>query len=225
MSLIYQIGKGGTMAIIDSGFEPGAIVFSREQLATMPPEFRRPKPTLCTSAAHLARLFGVSTKPPASRKLHKRYQWSAEHRTRYKGHLLGIQDNPEESHIYIQAKPGENDRLVHEAFWKFARPGRKRKQKFKLPDGGVLGTIGESWELRLPKGEVFIGWSVTGYSWRRNTDHLIPVNLAAWLALARKFGQSTGRLTGTVVKGKTFVLDNGRRYPLTRVESRRGPDA
>lgn len=49
---------------------------------------------------------------------------------------------------------------------------------------------------------------------------LIPANIEGWLAMARAFGRQTDRKTGMIANSKTFILDSGRRYPLSRLESR-----
>src|SRR5262245_27316819 len=80
VALIYDLAKAGEMPIVDSWGPSGTIVFDRAQLKTLPPEFRRPKPAVCTSAQHLARMLGISSKKaPAPARLHKKHQWSREY--------------------------------------------------------------------------------------------------------------------------------------------------
>ena len=94
-----------------------------------------------------------------------------------------------------------------------------------MPQGGGLSSLLVHKELRLPGGEVFIPLDVTGYDSRPNTDHLVPANIERWLAIARAFGRATGRKTGMIKKGRSFVLDTGRRFPLDRLESRTAPES
>ena len=219
VTLIYDLARAGDMAMVESGGPAGAILFDRSQARVLPAEFRRPKPVLCTSAAHLARLLGVSTKPArAPAKLHKRFQWSHDHDTRYRGRLHGLREDPQERYIYLQVLPGETEDSLQIAQGKYIR-----QSKTKVPDGGNIGTVGYAWELRLPSGEVFIALRVVGYSWKANSDHGIPSRIEAWLRIARAFARASKRQCGTIVGGKTFVLDNGRRYPLRKLESRLAP--
>ncbi len=224
ISLIYDLAKAGDMAMIESGGPSSTILFDRAQLKSMPPEFRRPKPALCTSAGQLARMLGVSTeKPPARPKLGKTHQWSRDHDNRYLGRLPGLrEDNPSERHICVEIKPGEGLEFIAKSLAQFTRALKKQKQP--VPEGGGLTSMCVHKEPRLPTGEIFIPLDVTGYGWRPNTDHLIPANIERWLAIARAFGRETGRNTGMIVNGKMFVLDTGRRYPLAKLESRTAPD-
>jgi hypothetical protein len=71
---------------------------------------------------------------------------------------------------------------------------------------------------------VFVPWKVTGYASRVGTEHLEPWNIETWLKMARAYARTAKRRTGTIVNGKTFILDDGRQIPLGRLESRRTPD-
>src|SRR5262245_57369897 len=58
ISLLYELAKAGRMAMMEAG--PGAILFDKAQLKTLPAELRRPKPAVCSSPAELARMLGFS---------------------------------------------------------------------------------------------------------------------------------------------------------------------
>src|SRR5512138_1567121 len=109
ISLIYALGRAGNMTIVDSWGPSSTIVFDRSQVKTLPAEFRRPKPALCTSVGELARMLEVSTEKrrKASPTLGKKYQWSKDHDNRYLGRLPGLTEDSERRYIYIGTKPGE----------------------------------------------------------------------------------------------------------------------
>lgn len=222
LSLVFALAKTGGMVMVEGG--PSTVLFERTQSKTLPPEFRRPKPVVCTSVAHLARMFGVSTKQPvrAEPKLGKKHQWSRDHDNRYLGRLPGLTEERNVKQLFIETRAGEGLEHLLKDFPRFVRA--LKKQGESVPEGGGLSSMAVHKELRLPGGEVFIPLDVTGYSWRANTEHLIQPNIEAWLGIARAFCRTTKRQTGMIVKGKTFVLDGGRRYPLSRLESRTAPD-
>jgi len=99
--------------------------------------------------------------------------------------------------------PGRTPPRVPRPRPRFIKALKKRK---KIPEGGGITSILMHWELRLPGGEVFIPWHVTGYGWRVNTAHLIMPTLEKWLAIARAFAHQTNRRTGMITKGKALVL-------------------
>jgi hypothetical protein len=220
ISLIYELAKAGGMAMVDAGAS-GTILFDKAQLKTVPAEFRRPRPAICASAAQLARMLGFSLKDlPSGPPPPKQYRWSILKSTRW-DRLPGFHENPKERELYVETKPGEalNTQLDH--LFDFIKALKKRK---KLPEGGGITSILMHWELRLPGGEVFIPWHVTGYGWRANTENLILPTLEKWLAIARAFARQTSRRTGIITRGKALVLDTESRYPLSVLESRYVPD-
>jgi hypothetical protein len=106
------------------------------------------------------------------------------------------------------------------------RSGRFLKEHKRTTGRGPPGAggVGSSdWLTRLPTGEVLVPWGVTGYDCRPDTDHLIPANIEAWMAILT-FARQTRRATGSIVGGKKFVLDDGRSSPLTACYSRRARD-
>jgi len=222
ISLVFALAKTGGMVMIEGG--PSTVLFDRAQSKTLPLEFRRPKPVVCTSVAHLARTFGLSTKQPARAepKLGKKHQWSHDHDNRYLGRLPGLTEQRNVKHLFIETRPGEGLEHLLKDFPRFVRA--LKKQGNSVPEGGGLSSMAVHKELRLPGGEIFIPLDVTGYSSRANTDHLVQPNIEAWLAIARAFCRKTKRKTGIIVKCKTFVLDGGQRYPLSRLKSRTAPD-
>ena len=225
ISLIYALARAGSMAIVDSWGPSSTILFDRAQLKTLPPELRRLKPALCASAAQLARMLEVSTETPrrSPPKLGKKYQWSKDHNNRYLGRLPGLTEDPEIRYIYIETKSGEGLDLLIQDWHRYLRA--QKKQGKTVPQGGGLSSMYVHKELRLPGGEIFIPLDVTGYECRPNADHLVPANIERWLAIARAFGRATSRKTGMILRAKSFVLDTGRRYPLSRLESRTAPES
>jgi hypothetical protein len=226
--LIYELAKAGGMVWVDAWAPSSTILFDAAQRESVPPEFRRPRPALCTSAEHLARMLGVSTTPkaPAPRpaKLHEKHRWSHQHENRSRARLPGLHADPKRRYIYVQVKPGEGADLLMKQLAAFIRAGKKQKKLTEPAGGGIFCDHSDDWELRLPGGDVFIPLHVTGYGHRPNTDHLIPANIEAWLAIARDFGRQSNRRTATIAGGKTLVLDSGRRYRLAQAESRRTPE-
>jgi hypothetical protein len=208
------------MVMVDGA--PATVLFDGSQSKTLPPEFRRGKSVVCTSAPQLARMFGVSTTQPARAepKLHKKHQWSHDHNNRYLGRLPGLTEERHGNTLFIESLHGEGLHLLDD-FHRFVRAWKKQGKT--VPDGGGLSSMFVHKELRLPNCQIFIPIDVGGFSLRPNSDHLIQPNIEAWLAIARAFGRATKRQTGMIVKGKTFVLNGGRRYPLTRLESRTAP--
>ncbi len=217
ISLIYNLAKTGQMALVDSAGPTSTLLFDRADLSKLPPELRRPRPAVCTSAQHLARMLGVSTKaPPVSTKSSKKHDWSTDHANRSRGRIPGLINNPNEPIIYIQTTPDENLESLMKGFNRFLCD-----KKLKPPIGS--GIWPEDFQLRLPTGNIFIPWKITGYEARPNSDHLVPTNIENWLKLAHAFARHTNRRTGTIQNGKTFLLNN-RRLPLSKLESRRTPD-
>ena len=223
MSVIYEVAKAGDMAMVDSGGPTYAVLFDGGRPNTLPAEWRKPKPAVCKSALQLARMVGASTKAEKpAKKLHPKYQWSAEHASRSRGRLPGIGANPKEPVLFVQVTADE-DADVPLMMRRFDRTTvlPRRKANRPVPVGG--GVWPEDWQLRLPGGEVFVPWQITGYESRVNEDHLVPWNIETWLRIARAFARRTKRRTGTITGGKTFVLDDGRRFPLGKLESRQMP--
>jgi hypothetical protein len=229
--LIYALAKTGNLIITNSRGPSDAIVVNRTQLKHLPAGMADPKPALCKSAKDLGPLLGIPPKPkrptrskPESPGLH---DWSKKHMDRRFGrgdpepHLPGLHEDWERHHLYVQLKPDEGALLAMKRFGQFLKQ-RKGKARRALPDGGGVGS--SDWLLRTPGGETLVPWSVTGYHWRANTDHLIPANIEAWMAILREFARHTDRATGTIVGGKKFVLGDGRSCSLTACESRRARD-
>jgi hypothetical protein len=216
ISLMYNLAKTGNMAVVDSAGPTSTLLFDRADLSKLPAEFRRPKPAVCTSATHLAKMLGVSIKPSKTSPKQSKNQWSTDHTNRSRGRIPGLINNPKEPIIYIQTTPDENLQSLMNSFNRFLRA-----KKLKPPAGG--GIWPEDFQLRLSTDDVFIPWKITGYEARPNSDHLVPTNIENWLKLAHAFARHTNRRTGTIQNGKTFLLNN-RRLPLSKLESRRTPD-
>jgi hypothetical protein len=217
ISLIYNLAKAGGMAMVDSAGPTSTILFNPTPLKNLPPEFRRPKPALCASADHLAKILGVSTKKsPARKTQNKKHDWSTDHNNRSRGRLPGLVPNPNESIIYVESTLDEDLEQMMKRFSKFLRD-----KKLITPKGG--GIWPEPFQLRLRSAEIFIPWRITGYESRPNSDHLIPSNIQTWLHLARLFAKQTKRKLATIENAKTLKL-NTRRLPLTQLESRPTPD-
>jgi hypothetical protein len=229
--LLYQLARTGDMIITEVSGPSAAVVTDRAQLKRLPAEFQKPRPAVCTSPKELARLLGFSpkdAKPKRSKPDTKGlYQWSNIHDNRRFAHgdpeprLPGLRDKPEERHFYLELKPNEGSLLLMKRFGQFLKE-QKKQSHLRLPDGGGVGST--DWLIRLPTGQVLVPWSVTGYHWRPNTDHLIPANIEAWLTILRKFARQTDRATGSISGSKKFLLGDGRSYPLSACESRRARD-
>jgi len=229
--LVYAIAKAGGMAVTNARGPSETIVTTRGQLKHLPAAIRRSKPAVCESAEELGPLLGLVPQDakPKRRKADRggQYEWSKKHGDRRLGrgdpepYLPGLREDPKERYFYVQLKPGEGSLLLMKRFVQFIKE-HKRTTKQGPPGGGGVGN--SDWLIRVPTGEVLVPWGVTGYDSRPDSDHLIPANIEAWVALLREFARQTQRATGTIVGGKKFVLDDGRSSPLTACKSRRARD-
>jgi hypothetical protein len=74
--------------------------------------------------------------------------------------------------------------------------------------------------LRDPKAKSYFCLHVTGYSWRKNTDHLIPVFVDNWIKILNNFARHSDRWIGSIVDGKKFAIAGGKTHFLSTCESR-----
>jgi hypothetical protein len=220
--LIYELAKAGGMAWVDSWGPASTVVFDRAAARTLPAEFRRPRPAVCTSDKHLARMMGVSAKQVApsapSAEPHER-PWTRGKPSRWK--LPGLNTPAKERYVYIQIMPDEGIQLLMKRLWAFIRTGKKEGKLQQPKGGGITFGYWDNWQIRLPAGQVLIPWHVTGYEARVNNDHLIPANLEAWLSIAHDFARASRRKIATIENGKTLVVRGGGRHPLARLGHRR----
>jgi hypothetical protein len=220
--LIYDLAKAGGMAWLDSWGPTSTIVFDGAALKTLPVELRRPKPAVCTSAKHLARMMGVSSKEIAPQAKPDDKPWTRGFDKRSRSKLPGVRLPPDgECYIWVQLLPDEGIDLMMKRQGAYVRMGKKQG-KLQEPVGGTIGfNHWDDWQIRLPTGEVLVPWHVTGYQSRVNRDHLIQATLDAWVAIARDFARSTRRKIATIENGKTLVVRGGNRHPIARLEHRR----
>ena len=220
--LIYELAKAGGMAWVDSWGPASTIVFDRAAVKTLPAELSRPKPAVCTSTGHLARMMGVSPKDVPAKVESDEEPWTRGFNKRARQKPPGLDTLPAgECYVYVQLLPDEDVDLMMKRQWAFVRTGKKEGKLQQPKGGGIFFNHWDDWQIRLPAGQVLVPWHVTGYEHRVHKDHLIPANLEAWLAIARDFARATQRKIATIENGKTLVVRGGGRHPIDRLEQRR----
>lgn len=114
------------------------------------------------------------------------------------GPIPGTQPDSQSEFIYIEARPGETALTHRRAVAKAYRAALKAGIGI-FPQSGLMGTT--RWQLELPTGEVFFALCVGG-------------DKEAWLSALRRCATSAGRMAGRIVDWRSFVLEDGRRFPL-----------
>jgi hypothetical protein len=107
---------------------------------------------------------------------------------------------------------------------RLARFARERFKAGRLSDEDFAPWQGSSWQVRLPTGEVFNCMSI-GPNYRRDTTpEARRRRIEKGMEHFRDFVAATGRCLATLEPGGSFVLSDGRAYPLDECESRRAND-
>jgi hypothetical protein len=225
LKLIYELAKAGDMFMYEAAGPSSVVVMAANQVKRLPKELQKPKPSICKSEKDLPRVLGISAKDikparpkPASKG--KKYEWSKNHTNHSgRGNLGGLREVRDERRIYVELKPDETPNLLDQRFHQFVR-AQKKKAGLVEPMGGGVGYAAPCWMLRDPKGKVYFCFEVTGYSWRKNTDHLIPVFVESWIKILNDFARHTSRSIGSIVDSKKFAITGGKTHLLSTCESR-----
>ena len=227
--LIYRLAKAGDFVIVNEGGGSHVVLTDPVQRKRLPPVWRDENPPVCKSAQDLESLLADSIE--AYRKLVRtpegfRHQWTRHHIDRSIGrgdpepNVPGLHEKREIRYVYVRAKPKEGPLLQMK---RIARAVRARtRASVSCPEGGGFG--GTGWQIRIPNGDVFNCYTVTGYSWQPDTNGLIGHNIDKWVDLLRELGRESSCATAVIAGGREFVCDDGRRFPLDECESRRVTD-